>query len=160
MQKFFHPFLAMIMLLMLSGCVSFNSRNASGHYDLWNTQCVPYARSQSGIQLYGDAYTWWDQAEPRYRRGNIPVPGAVLVLARTPRMTHGHLAVVKNIIDQRQIDVTQSNWGSGWQTRRVIYDLLRVQDVSTNNDWTLVRFWNRDAKVFGFPYPAKGFVYP
>ena len=28
-------------------------------------QCVPYARQVSGIQIYGDAWTWWDQAEGR-----------------------------------------------------------------------------------------------
>lgn len=26
-------------------------------------QCVPYARQISGIQIYGDAWTWWGQAE-------------------------------------------------------------------------------------------------
>ena len=25
-------------------------------------QCVPFARLVSGIQLFGDAYTWWQQA--------------------------------------------------------------------------------------------------
>ena len=29
-------------------------------------QCVPYARDVSGIQIYGDAHTWWDQAQGRY----------------------------------------------------------------------------------------------
>ena len=29
-------------------------------------QCVPYARQVSGIRIYGDAHTWWDQAEGRY----------------------------------------------------------------------------------------------
>jgi hypothetical protein len=28
-------------------------------------QCVPYARQVSGIQIYGDAWTWWDQAAGR-----------------------------------------------------------------------------------------------
>ena len=34
-----------------------------GHKPL---QCVPYAREHSGIKLFGDAYTWWDQAEGKY----------------------------------------------------------------------------------------------
>jgi hypothetical protein len=37
-------------------------------------QCVPYARQVSGIQLYGDAHTWWDQAAGRYDRGFTPAP--------------------------------------------------------------------------------------
>jgi hypothetical protein len=35
-------------------------------------QCVPYARQASGIQLFGDARTWWDQAAGRYSRGHAP----------------------------------------------------------------------------------------
>ena len=32
-------------------------------------QCVPYARQVSGIRIFGDAHTWWGQAEGRYARG-------------------------------------------------------------------------------------------
>jgi len=32
-------------------------------------QCVPYARDHSQVALYGDAYTWWDQAAGRFSRG-------------------------------------------------------------------------------------------
>ena len=28
------------------------------------------------------------------------------------------------------------------------------------NDWTLVRFWNYQAKAWGTLYPAYGFIYP
>src|SRR6195256_6966216 len=48
-----------------------------GHQPL---QCVPYARAHSAIKIYGDAYTWWDQAAGKYPRGTLPEPGAVLVL--------------------------------------------------------------------------------
>src|SRR5688572_24210456 len=41
-------------------------------------QCVPYARAQSGIDIRGNALTWWDQAAGRYRRGAEPQVGAVL----------------------------------------------------------------------------------
>jgi hypothetical protein len=91
--------------------------------------------------------------------GRTPAPGSVLVLQRTPRMTHGHLAVVTQIINTREIDVTHSNWGSDWSTRRYVYERHRVQDVSRNNDWTMVRFWNYHANTFGFPYAANGFIY-
>ena len=43
-------------------------------------QCVPFARAASGIQIYGDAWTWWDQAEGRYQRGETPRVGAVVAL--------------------------------------------------------------------------------
>ena len=35
-------------------------------------ECVPFARAASGIQIYGDAWTWWDQADGRYKRGTSP----------------------------------------------------------------------------------------
>src|SRR3982750_166961 len=40
-------------------------------------QCVPFARAASGIQIYGDAWTWWSQAEGRYRRGQTRRGGGV-----------------------------------------------------------------------------------
>lgn len=124
-----------------------------------NTQCVPYARDTSGIQIYGDAHTWWDKAPPRYQRGYTPRPGSVLVLKNTARMRSGHLAVVKQVLNSREIDVTHSNWGNSWNTRRIIYDSARVRDVSANNDWSAVSFWNYSHNVFGAPYAAHGFIY-
>lgn len=35
-------------------------------------QCVPFARELSGIQIYGDAHTWWRQVRFAYERGNVP----------------------------------------------------------------------------------------
>lgn len=162
-------FVSISVLILLSGCASVdlpteqpytNSPYAVTHRTSDPVQCVPYARQVSGIQIRGDAHTWWDKAAPDYDRGHTPRPGAVLVLARTPKMTSGHLAVVKDIVSPRQINVTHSNWGSDRSTRRVIYDSMRVEDISARNDWTSVRFWNIDKNVFGFPYAAKGFIYP
>ena len=48
-------------------------------------QCVPFARAASGIQIYGDAWTWWDQAKDKYERGSDPRVGAVIVFAKTSR---------------------------------------------------------------------------
>ncbi len=160
-----------LLSLLMAGCAGgrFDTPFASGHYESHAVQCVPYARQVSGVQLYGDAYTWWNQVAPdpaqpiltapRYAYGMLPIPGSVLVLAQTPRMTHGHLAVVKDVIDPRTINVTQSNWGSDSKTRRIIYESQRAMDVSDLNDWSQVRFWNKDAEQFGFPYAAKGFIY-
>ncbi len=123
-------------------------------------QCVPFAREKSGVQIRGDAHQWWERATPRYQRGQEPCPGAVLVLSRTPKMSSGHVAVVTEVLGPRQINVTHSNWGNDHVSRRVIYDFMRVEDISSNNDWTRVRFWNPDKNVFGFPYAAHGFIYP
>lgn len=147
-------------LLLLGGCATFSSPNARGYYSWSAEQCVPYARQASGIQLYGDAHTWWGQAANKYARGSYPAPGAVLVLARTPTLTHGHLAVVKDIVGPRQINVTHRNWGNGPLSRRAVYESVRVEDVSPANDWSMVKFWNKSQNSFGFPYAAMGFIYP
>ena len=152
-------------LCLLAGCAApekpFTTVNASGYYAKTAEQCVPYARRVSGINIRGDAYSWWDQAGPArsYTRGQVPRPGAVLVLARTRQMSQGHLAVVNGIIDSRHITVTHSNWGSDSRSRRVVYDCMKVEDLSPANNWTRVRFWNYEKNVFGFPYEAKGFIY-
>lgn len=147
--------------MLLAACSSsrIDSPYASGSYGSKPQQCVPYARSQSGVEIYGDAHTWWDKAGQRYARGALPKPGAVMVLEKTRRMRHGHLAVVKRIINARQIDVTHSNWGSDRESRSIIYDSMRVEDISKANNWSTVRFWNNKSNNFGFPYAVRGFIY-
>lgn len=156
-----------LAVLLLTGCagldmsgVPLSSPYASVRRVSAPVQCVPYAREVSGIRIRGDAYSWWDSAAPDYQRGRMPKPGAVLVLARTAKMRHGHLAVVKDVVSPRQINVAHSNWGNDKASRRLIYDSMRVEDVSARNDWSQVRFWNIEENVFGFPYAARGFVYP
>lgn len=117
-------------------------------------QCVPYARYLSGINLQGDAYTWWNGAAGRYLRGQQPMPGAVLVLTRTGRLTRGHLAVVRQVIDARRILVDHANWKPGEITSG-----MAVADVSPNNDWTELRFFNEEYQSYGSVYPANGFIY-
>ncbi len=119
-----------------------------------NRQCVPYARFLSGINLQGDAYTWWDSAAGSYLRGQQPMPGAVLVLSRSGRLSRGHLAVVRQVIDPRRILVDHANWRPGEITSG-----MAVADVSPGNDWSELRFFNQDAGSFGAIYPALGFIY-
>lgn len=154
--------IALTAFVMVIGCAGgdFDTPNAKGTYLAKPIQCVPYARKISGIEIYGNAHTWWDQAHPRYSRGYLPQPGAVLVLARTDRMRHGHVAVVRRIVNNRTIEVAHSNWGSDFETRRMAYDAMRVEDLSPNNDWSLVRFWNYHIGSYGLPYAARGFIYP
>ena len=118
------------------------------------SQCVPYARARSGIGIFGDAYTWWDTAAGRYARGRLPVPGAVLVLRKTSRLQYGHVAVVANVVGPREIRIDHANW----QPNAVITG-MSVIDVSPSNDWSQLRFWNKDARVWGAVYPAAGFIY-
>ena len=123
-------------------------------------QCVPYARQVTGIDLVGDAWTWWDGAAGKYERGHAPRQFAILVLSRTARLKLGHVAVVMDVNSPRQIRVTHANFGSDSASRHIIYDSMPAIDVSAENDWTLVRFWNYQASAWGTLYPAYGFIYP
>ncbi|MBU6234726.1 MAG: CHAP domain-containing protein [Alphaproteobacteria bacterium] len=137
----------------------FSDGNSSGYRTLTRDECVTYARDVSGIQLRGDAWTWWDKAAGVYKRGQYPAMGAMLVLAKTNKLRLGHLAVVNGILGPRDISVTHANWGNGWLSRRIVYESMRVQDSSPNNDWSTVRFWNHNAGGFGSNYAVKGFIY-
>ncbi|MCC7272770.1 MAG: CHAP domain-containing protein [Alphaproteobacteria bacterium] len=122
--------------------------------------CVPYARARSGIQLQGDAWTWWDAAAGRYARGRAPQPGSVLVIDRTARMRDGHVAVVAQLVNPREVLVDHANWASG-AARGRIATAQRVVDVSARNDWSLVRVWYPGSGDLGTTaYRARGFVHP
>jgi surface antigen len=118
------------------------------------TQCVPYARARSGIGIFGDAHTWWETAAGRYARGNLPMVGSVMVLRKTSRLRYGHVSVVSAVVGPREIRVDHANW----QPDAIITNMA-VLDVSPANDWTQLRFWNKDARVWGGVYPASGFIY-
>jgi surface antigen len=155
--------LSLLFLFAITGCSTpepFHHQYASGHYSSDIEQCAIYARSVSTIKLYGNADSWWQEAAGHYSRGNKPVIGSVLVLKKTHRMHAGHVAVVKNILSARKINVTHSNWGDSRSSRHIIYDSMLVEDVSAANDWSQVRFWNDAKGVMGFPYQAYGFIYP
>ena len=73
-------------------------------------QCVPYAREVSGIAIYGDAHTWWEQAAGRYDRGNKPRVGAVMAFVPHRNMRLGHVAAVSRVIDSRTVLLDHANW--------------------------------------------------
>jgi len=123
-------------------------------------QCVPYARQVSGIDLRGDAWTWWSQAENRYGRGRKPRLNAVLVFAKTSRLPLGHVSVVTRLVNAREILVTHANWASSSDDRGKVTKDVRVIDVSPGNNWSALRVWNDDLDDFGLVYPAIGFIYP
>ncbi|WP_213982733.1 CHAP domain-containing protein, partial [Sphingomonas sp. dw_22] len=123
-------------------------------------ECVPFARAASGIQIYGDAWTWWDQAKGRYSRGSQPKVGAVLVFARSPRLPLGHVAVVSRIVDSRVLMVTHANWSRQNGERGHAEQDVTLFDVSPDGDWSEVKVWYRDNDgLGGSVYPANGFIY-
>lgn len=121
-----------------------------------NLQCVAYARSIGAIQIFGDAWTWWESAEGLYSRGSTPQVGAVLVLKKRGASL-GHVAVIRQIVDSRVVIAEHANW----LNRGEIEMNSPIIDVSPNNDWTEVRVWYVPAKSWGVSvYPAYGFIYP
>jgi surface antigen len=120
-------------------------------------QCVPYAREHSGIKIYGDAYTWWDKAAGKYPRGTLPEPGAVMVLNNYAGATRGHVAVVRRVASAREIRVDHANWLDDGS----IYVNNPVEDVSSDNDWSVVRVYNLKTGGWGGKfYPVQGFIGP
>ncbi len=124
------------------------------------TQCALFAREFTGINIRGDAWSWWDLAASQYPRANVPKADTILVLRATPQLKLGHVAIVKKVVGPREILVTHANWGNDDPTRRIIHDSTAVADVSPNNDWTQLRFFNAPAHAFGKVYEAYGFIYP
>jgi surface antigen len=123
-------------------------------------QCVPFARSASGIQLYGDAHTWWDQAQGQYARGHEPKVGAVMSFRPHGPMTLGHVAMVSKVIDERTVLLRHANW-SPIDGRRGNVELdVRAVDVSPDNDWSEVRVWYAPIGDLGTTHwPVNGFIY-
>ncbi|HEY7581497.1 MAG TPA: CHAP domain-containing protein [Acetobacteraceae bacterium] len=146
--------LPLVLLLVLSACAS----SPRGDYvgGAVAVECAPFARALSGVRLSGEAADWWWQAGDRYSRGDRPAVGSVLVLRRSGRLPSGHVAVVSQVLGRRQILVTQANWVH----HRVSAD-QPVIDVSTANDWSVVRVWWPPSGEMGVTgYPAYGFIRP
>lgn len=124
-------------------------------------ECVPFAREISGVQIYGDAHTWWDQAEGRFKRGNRPKIGAVLSFMPQGSMRLGHVATVSEIVDARTVRVTHANWSPINGRRGQIERDVEVIDVSENGDWTRVRVWFAPSAALGTTqWATHGFIYP
>lgn len=123
-------------------------------------ECVPFARAASGIQIYGNAWTWWEQAEGRYQRGAAPKQGAVIVFARSDRLRLGHVAVVSRVVTRRVLMLTHANWSRQNGERGHAEQDVTLTDVSTNNDWSRVKVWYKDMDGLGGSiYPVYGFIY-
>ncbi len=119
-------------------------------------QCVPFARAMSGINIHGDADSWWSQAAHQFGRGLTPKVGAVLAFRATSVMPHGHVAVVDAILDDRHILLDHANWS---QPGLIEQGVLAV-DTSAAGDWSEVRVWYGPVHGLGSrESPAYGFIY-
>ena len=85
-------------------------RYHSGYHGGHVIQCVAYAKSASEVMLHGNARDWWHNASGVYDRGHAPEAGSVLNFRATRRMPLGHVAVVRNVVDNRTIIIDQSHW--------------------------------------------------
>jgi surface antigen len=119
-------------------------------------QCVPFAREASGIEIRGNAKTWWAQAAGKYERGNTPKEGSVLTLPGYGKMWAGHVAMVSKIVNDREILLTHANWSR----RGGIERNVKAVDVSDKGDWSRVKIWFASLGDLGkTSYPAYGFIY-
>ncbi len=135
--------------------VPFSGAVADGYW-----QCVPFARLISGIQIFGDARTWWGQARGRYETGYTPKAGSVLCFQPTGRMRLGHVAVVSQVLTDRVIQITHANWSVIEGTRGKVEKDVTVVDVSPTGDWSQVKVWYDPARDLGSTvYPTHGFIY-
>jgi surface antigen len=132
---------------------------ASASINYGGVSCVPYARDVSGIDLKGNAFTWWDEAAGVYARGNDPEPGSVLNFRSHATMRLGHVAVVSAIVSGREIEVSHANWWGPGATKSGVNRNVSVIDVSPNNDWTAVRVSLGRPGEYGSIYPTYGFIY-
>jgi surface antigen len=120
-------------------------------------QCVTFARMFSGIEIFGDAHTWWSQAQNRFQTGERPRAGSVLAFQPSGRMSRGHVAVVSEVLTDRVIRVTHANWGG---SRGKVEENVTVVDVSDRGDWTAVKVWYNPINDLGTSvYPTYGFIY-
>jgi surface antigen len=123
-------------------------------------QCVPVARMLSGIEIFGDANSWWRQASGKYETGSRPRAGSVLVFKASGSMTKGHVAAVSSVLTERIVKVTHANWSQIDGRRGQIEEDVTVVDVSEAGDWSQVKVWYDPIGDLGSTvYPTHGFIH-
>jgi hypothetical protein len=121
-------------------------------------QCVPFARRESGLQIFGDAARWWAQARAMlFPTADAPSDGSVLVVRGYRSAQRGHVAVVREVVHDRLILIDHANWlNRGEVTRNV-----PVLDVSARGDWTQIKVWHVPGGHWGGrTYNVQGFILP
>lgn len=166
MSRFRPRFAAAALAVGLSACASdFKDPGPIGYHGSGASprvvrggeplQCVPYARWKSGVPIWGDAYTWWDKAAGRFDRSSEPEVGSVLVMRGFGNNARGHLAVVRRVLNDREIVVDHANWLNSGE---ISLD-NPVMDVSDDNDWSEVRVWYAPGRHYGGRvYEVQGFI--
>jgi surface antigen len=143
---------AIAACMLIAGLTVPSAANAQSYL-----QCAPFARAFSGIQLFGAAASWWNQAIGKYAQGAAPKVGSVLVFKALSSMRSGHVATVTQVVSDRIIKVTHANWGG--MKGQIEHDVT-VVDSSANNDWSAVKVWYRPIGTVGTKsYPTYGFIY-
>ena len=145
--------------LLVAATLAFSAGGAAKADPYW--QCVTFARMFSGIQIFGDAWTWWSQASSgQYPTGFTPKSGAVLVFRPNGPMTRGHVAVVSQVLTDRVIQITHANWSLIDGSRGQVEKDVTVVDVSPQGDWSRVKVWYDPIRDLGTTtYPTYGFIY-
>ena len=115
--------------------------------------CVPFARNASGVEIRGNANTWWGKAAGQFDRDKKPQVGAVMAFAATRGMPMGHVAVVSKVKSDREILIDHANW----EKNRVSLGMA-VIDVSDKGDWSAVRV-RSTPNAYGSVYPIDGFIF-
>jgi hypothetical protein len=120
-------------------------------------QCVPVARREAGVEIYGDAGTWWDQARGRYSTDYEPEEGAVIVMRGYRDAARGHVGVVREVVSDRLIVVDHANWLNRGEITRSV----PVRDVSPRGDWSEIQVWHVPGGHWGGrTYQVRGFILP
>lgn len=150
-----------LSVLALSATLAFGAVGAQAaekNSPYW--QCVTFARSITGMNIFGDAWTWWEGASGKYDKGQAPKAGAVLVFRPQGKMRLGHVAVVSQVITDRVIQITHANWSPIGGRRGQVEKDVTVVDVSDKGDWSKVKVWYGPiADVGTTVYPTYGFIY-
>jgi surface antigen len=120
-------------------------------------QCVPFARREAGVEIYGDAGTWWGQAQGRFEIDYDPSDGAVIVMRGYADANRGHVGVVREVISDRVILVDHANWLNKGEITRAV----PVRDVSPRGDWSAIQVWHVPGGHWGGrTYQVRGFIPP
>jgi hypothetical protein len=147
------------MMAWILGGTLLASSPAAALYE--GLQCVPYARALSGVDIRGDAHTWWGKAAGIYERGQAPRVGAVMAFRPHGSMRLGHVAAVRKIIDKRTVLISHANWSTIGGVRGHIENDVMVVDASDDNDWSRVKVWYSPNNALGTTeWPLHGFIYP
>ena len=126
--------------LAVAAALTLSAGGSASAENYW--QCVPFARMISGIQMFGDAWTWWQQAAGKYAQGFTPKAGAVLVFKPNGVMNKGHVAVVSQVLTDRDHPGHPRQLVGDRRRPRPGRDATSPWSTSRpHGDWSQVKVW-------------------